>query len=82
MPVGKDEADNEVLSTWGSLPSFEFEPQAHWDLAPALDIIDFERGARLGGSGFVVYKGVGARLVARSSLSSLMSSPANKAIPN
>ena len=63
VPVGTDEADNEVLATWGDLPSFAFAPQAHWDLAPALDIIDFERGARLGGSGFVVYKGVGARLV-------------------
>ncbi len=62
VPVGSDENDNKVLETWGTSPAFEFEPQPHWDLAPALDIIDFERGTKLSGSGFVIYKGLGARL--------------------
>ncbi len=62
VPVGKDENDNRVVDTWGSAAEFDFAPQAHWDLAPELDIIDFERGSQLSGSGFVVYKGLGARL--------------------
>ena len=62
VPVGRDEEENQVLSTWGEAPAFDFSPKAHWDLAPALDIIDFERGTKISGSGFVVYKGMGAKL--------------------
>jgi seryl-tRNA synthetase len=42
--------------------SFDFEPKPHWDLATGLGLMDFERGAKLAGSGFVLYTGVGARL--------------------
>ncbi|MFW5829156.1 MAG: serine--tRNA ligase, partial [Planctomycetota bacterium] len=62
VPVGADEGANVVVGGWGEPPGFSFEPQPHWQLAPALDIIDFERGSKLSGSGFVVYKGLGARL--------------------
>lgn len=46
----------------GAPPSFDFELRAHWDLGPALGIIDFERAARISGSRFAVMKGAGARL--------------------
>jgi seryl-tRNA synthetase len=62
VPVGRDSAANPVAATWGEKPSFAFKPKAHWDLAPALGIMDFERGAKLSGSGFVALRGVGARL--------------------
>lgn len=62
VPVGADEHGNRVVGTWGEPPAFDFDPQPHWVLGPALDILDFERGARLSGSGFVVYRGLGARL--------------------
>jgi seryl-tRNA synthetase len=62
VPVGKDSADNKVSETWGQPPAFPFKAKPHWELGPALDIIDFDRGAKLSGSGFVVLKGAGARL--------------------
>ncbi len=60
--VGQDENDNVELRTVGQPPTFSFLPQAHWDLAEQLDIIDFERGVKIAGPRFVVYKGMGARL--------------------
>lgn len=62
VPDGESEADNPVLNTWGDKPTFDFEPQAHWDLGPALGVLDFERGAKLSGSRFTVLFGLGARL--------------------
>lgn len=62
VPVGVDDSDNIVLRTVGELPQFDFTPQAHWDLGPALGIIDFERGVKLSGSRFYVLSGAGARL--------------------
>lgn len=61
-PVGDDEDDNPEVRRWGTPPEFGFEPQAHWDLGPALGIIDFERGVKLASSRFVVLGGLGARL--------------------
>jgi seryl-tRNA synthetase len=61
-PVGKDENDNKVLRTIGDLPKFDFTPAVHWDLGPALGILDFERGVKLTGSRFYVLSGAGARL--------------------
>jgi seryl-tRNA synthetase len=61
-PVGKDESENIVLRTVGNLPEFDFEPKIHWDLGPALGIIDFERGVKITGSRFYVLTGAGARL--------------------
>lgn len=62
VPVGADESANQEIRRWGEPRSFDFEPQAHWDLGPQLDILDFERAAKLSGARFVVYKGWGARL--------------------
>jgi seryl-tRNA synthetase len=62
VPVGKDSGDNRVVSEWGARPQFAFAPKAHWDLGPALGIMDFDRAAKLSGSGFVVLSGIGARL--------------------
>lgn len=62
VPAGKDAADNRVAAEWGEEPRFDFAPKAHWDLGPALGIMDFERGAKLAGSGFVTLRGAGARL--------------------
>lgn len=61
-PVGPDEESNVEVARVGEPPSFDFEPQAHWDIAERLGIIDFERGARLAGSRFFVLKGKGAKL--------------------
>ncbi len=62
VPVGADEKDNPVVSTWGQPPSFDFEPLNHWDIGEALDIIDFQRAAKITGARFAVLKGMGARL--------------------
>ncbi|HEX6901969.1 MAG TPA: serine--tRNA ligase [Thermoanaerobaculia bacterium] len=62
VPVGKDETDNRCERTWGTPREFDFEPKAHWDLGPALGILDFERGAKLTGARFTVYFGAGALL--------------------
>ena len=62
VPVGEDETHNVVLRTVGEAPSFSFEPLPHWELGERLDVIDFQRGAKLSGSRFFVLKGKGARL--------------------
>ncbi|MRI85506.1 serine--tRNA ligase [Aerococcaceae bacterium WS4759] len=62
VPVGEDEEDNVEIRRWGTKPEFDFEPLNHWDIAEKLDILDFERGAKVAGSRFVYYKGLGARL--------------------
>jgi seryl-tRNA synthetase len=61
-PVGKDEGENVVIKTVGEPRAFDFTPLPHWDLGPALGIIDFERGTKLTGSRFYVLQGAGARL--------------------
>lgn len=62
VPVGASAADNPVVRTVGEPRAFDFEPQAHWDLGPALGIIDFERGTKISGARFTVLSGLGARL--------------------
>lgn len=62
VPVGKDESENVLVRTVGEPRQFGFEPLPHWDLGPALDIIDFERGVKISGTRFYVLKGLGARL--------------------
>ena len=61
-PVGISEEDNVEIKTWGELPSFDFELKPHWEIAEGLDIVDFQRGAKVAGSNFVLFKGLGARL--------------------
>ncbi len=62
VPAGASAADNVVVRTVGEPRTFDFEPQAHWDLGPALRIIDFERGTKISGARFTVLSGAGARL--------------------
>lgn len=62
VPVGKDESENVVTRTWGTPHAFDFEPKPHWDLGPALGIVDFERGVKISGTRFYVLQGAGARL--------------------
>lgn len=62
VPIGEDEDDNVEVRTWGEIPQFSFEAKAHWDLATELNIVDFERAAKVAGSRFSFYKGLGARL--------------------
>jgi len=62
VPNGPDDSHNIAYPPQGALPAFDFEPKAHWDLGPALGIIDFDRGTRLSGSRFYVLRGQGARL--------------------
>jgi seryl-tRNA synthetase len=62
VPVGKDEQSNKEIRRWGEPRRFAFEPLAHWDIGPNLDILDFERAAKLSGARFAVYKGWGAKL--------------------
>jgi seryl-tRNA synthetase len=62
VPVGPDETHNVEVRRWGNPPTFDFAPKPHWDLAEALDIIDFERGVKMSGTRFYVFKGAGAAL--------------------
>ena len=62
VPVGPDESANVLVREVGAEPSFDFAPQAHWDLGPQLGIINFERGVKISGSRFYVLLGAGARL--------------------
>lgn len=62
VPVAADESGNQVVKEWGTPPVFAFAPKAHWDLAEALDVIDFERGVKIAGSRFYLLKGPVARL--------------------
>ncbi len=62
VPVGKDDAENVIVRTEGEQRQFAFDPKPHYDLGPALGILDFERGVRLSGSRFYVLLGAGAKL--------------------
>ncbi len=62
VPFGVDETENVEIRKWGSPREFNFEPLNHWDIAEALDIIDFDRAAKISGARFALMKGAGARL--------------------
>ncbi len=62
VPFGKDDSENPVIKQIGEPRPFDFTPVPHWDLGPALGIIDFERGIKLAGSRFYVLQGAGAKL--------------------
>ncbi len=62
VPVGASDADNIELRKIGEPRTFDFEVKPHWDLGEDLDILDFEKGAKVTGSRFTIYKGLGARL--------------------
>lgn len=62
VPFGKTQDDNVEIITWGADTDFSFKPRDHIELGKMLDILDFERGAKISGSGFPLYKGKGAIL--------------------
>jgi seryl-tRNA synthetase len=62
VPFGKDDTENVVIRTWGEPRRFDFPPRPHWEIAEALGIADFERGAKISGSRFYVLVGQGAAL--------------------
>ena len=62
VPIGADEEDNVEVRRWGQVSTMPFDPKPHWEVAENLGILDFERGAKVSGSRFVFYKGLGARL--------------------
>ena len=61
-PIGADDSDNLEIRKWGEPRAFDFEFKAHWDVGTDLGILDFERAAKLSGTRFTVYRGLGARL--------------------
>ena len=62
VPPGSSPEQNQQVRTWGEKPRFDFEPKPHWELATALGLLDFERAAKIAGSGFLLFTGRGARL--------------------
>ncbi len=62
VPVGKDEDANVEIKSWGDKPSFDFKPAPHWELGEKLGLFDLPAGAKLAGSGFILFTGMGARL--------------------
>src|SRR5438067_50778 len=62
IPHGAGEEDNVEMERWGDAPQFSFEPKPHWDLGEALDMVDFERAAKISGSRFFMLKGLGSKL--------------------
>ena len=62
VPVGRDSSDNAIVRSWGVKPEFSFTPKDHWEIGEGLGILDFERGAKITGARFTLYRGAGARL--------------------
>ena len=62
VPIGKDENDNVVVKSWGVRKTFDFTPLPHWELGSLLNILDLERSSKISGSGFILLKGLGAKL--------------------
>ncbi len=62
VPEGRDETENIEIRKWGHPRTFDFEPLNHWDIAEALDVIDFDRASKISGARFSLMKGAGARL--------------------
>ena len=62
VPIGKDDTENPEVCRWGTPRTFDFEPQAHWDIGEKLGVLDAERAAKVTGARFTFYKGLGARL--------------------
>jgi len=62
VPVGKSESDNRFIREWGSKKEFDFTPKDHLEVASQNNLLDMQRGAKVTGSGFPVYTGLGASL--------------------
>ncbi|GBE28684.1 serine--tRNA ligase [bacterium BMS3Bbin03] len=62
VPVGPDESFNQEIKRWGEIEKLDFKPKTHWELGTELGLLDLERGSKLSGSNFIVFKGMGAHL--------------------
>lgn len=62
IPVGKSDADNVTVRTYGEPTQFSFAPKAHWELGESLKLFDWPRAGKISGSRFTVYRGLGAKL--------------------
>jgi len=62
VPVSQGPEGNKIVREWGNIPKFDFKPKSQMDLGADLGILDFGRAAKISGSGFALYKGLGARL--------------------
>jgi len=62
VPMGKDDSDNLEIRTWGEKPEYTFTPKPHWEVGENLNILDFERAAKLAGARFALLNGFGSRL--------------------
>jgi seryl-tRNA synthetase len=62
VAIGKEAADNPEVKRWGAPPAFRFPAKPHWEIGEKLGILDFARATKISGSGFILYKGAGARL--------------------
>lgn len=62
VPAGLTAEENQVVREWGQKPDFAEQPQPHWEIAERLKLLDLARGAKIAGSGFILYTGLGARL--------------------
>ena len=61
-PLGSSEADNVQIRTWGEAKELPFKAKPHWEIGEDLGILDFERGVKIAGARFTLYRGAGARL--------------------
>jgi len=62
VPIGENENSNELIREWGKKPAFNFTIKNHMELGEELDLFDFQRGSKISGSGFPLYKNKGAQL--------------------
>ena len=62
VPVGRDSSVNVEARRWSSPPKFDFKPRPHWEIAEGAGILDFQRAAKIAGTRFAIYRGLGARL--------------------
>lgn len=62
VPIGPDQKSNKLIKKWGKIKKFSFKPRTHIELSEFLGIMDFSRASKITGTGFALYKGLGARL--------------------
>ncbi|MGB8930730.1 MAG: serine--tRNA ligase [Anaeromyxobacteraceae bacterium] len=62
VPTGADEKDNQEVRSWGEKRAYDFKPRPHWEVGEALGVLEWQQAAKLSGSRFTIYKGLGARL--------------------
>ena len=77
VPIGKDDSQNPEIRRVGEPKKFDFTPKAHWDIGTDLNILDFDRAAKVSGARFTFYRGLGARLE-RACINFMMDLHANK----